>query len=86
MRPVKFAIMTPCGEKGHSPVLLEPGKPGKGYFLIPGAKLSSGRWELIKSDPGLALRSEKGCGYAKCDSNWWNSVEAYAEMYPKQVR
>ena len=82
----KMAIMTPCGEKGHSPVLLEPGMPGKGYFLIPGAKLSSGRWELIKSDPGLALRSEKGCGYAKCDSNWWNSVEAYAEMYPKEVR
>ena len=21
----KLAIMTPCGEKGHSPVLLEPG-------------------------------------------------------------
>ena len=81
-----MAIMTPCGEKGHSPVLLEPGMPGKGYFLIPGTKLSSGRRELIKSDPDVALRSEKGCGYAKCDSTWWSSVEAYTDEYPKEVR
>ena len=82
----KIGIMTPCREDGHIPVLLEPGKPGKGYFIIPGAKLSSGPWELIKADPGLAMKSDKGCGYDQCDSNWWDSVESYADKYPTQVR
>ena len=81
----KLAMMSPCGEKGHTPVPPEPGVPGKGYFLISGSKLSSGRVELIKSDPDVAMKSEKGCGYPKCDSTWWDSLETYTHEYPKEV-
>ena len=82
----KIGIVTPCMEPGHTPVLPELGKPGKGYFIIPGTKLSSGPWEQIKADPGSALKSDKGCGYAECSSNWWDSVESYADKYPTQIR
>ena len=70
----KIGIVTPCMEPGHTPVLPELGKPGKGYFIIPGTKLSSGPWEQIKADPGSALKSDKGCGYAECSSNWWDGL------------
>ena len=45
----KLLLMTPCGEKDHTPVPPEPGVLGKGYFLISGSRLSSGRVELIKA-------------------------------------
>ena len=81
----KLLLMSPCGEKGHTPVHPEPGVLGKGYFLISGSKLSSGRVELIKSDPDIALKSEKGCGYPKCESTWWDSLETYTHEYPMEV-
>ena len=81
----KLLMMTPCGEKDHTPVPPEPGVPGIGYFLLAGTKLSAGLVELIKSDPAVALKGEKGCGYQGCESSWWDSLEVYNHQYPREV-
>ena len=72
----KILLMTPCGTKGHTPVIGKPGEPGMGYFYLAGEKLSAGLVEQIKSDPAVALKGERGCGYKGCRSTFWESLEA----------
>ena len=81
----KLLMMTPCGTKDHTHVPPEPGVPGIGYFLLAGTKLSAGLVELIKSDPAVALKGEKGCEYKDCQSSWWDSLEVYNHQYPREV-
>ena len=63
----------------------KPGEPGMGYFYLAGEKLSAGLVEQIKSDPAVALKGERGCGYKGCRSTFWESLEAYSHNYPREV-
>ena len=81
----KIGIMTPCEVPSHIPKISESGN-GVGFFVIPGNKLSTVPWDKIKADPGAVLKSDRGCGYEDCSSDFWTSVESYADKYPSSMR